>query len=102
MQSENLAASIENGLDEMDRPACKHSTALASCVKTIVPSASSAIGKRSSRSRGKPPVVERAIPFAAYPPDIARAARSLGVTICIAPGRGGGFGFSRMADDQHC
>ncbi|WP_291994147.1 hypothetical protein [Candidatus Accumulibacter sp. ACC003] len=47
-------------------------------------------------------VVERAIPFAAFPPDIARAARSLGVTICIAPGRGGGFGFSRMADDGPC
>ncbi|HRF73777.1 MAG TPA: hypothetical protein PL117_13480 [Accumulibacter sp.] len=47
-------------------------------------------------------VVERAIPFAAFPPDIARAARSLGVTICIAPGAGGGFGFSRMADDRPC
>ncbi len=47
-------------------------------------------------------VVERAIPFAAFPPDIDRAARSLGVTICIQPGRGGGFGFTRMADGRPC
>ena len=48
-------------------------------------------------------VVERAIPFAAFPPDIDRAARSLGVTICIQPGRGGGsFGFTRLADGRPC
>lgn len=47
-------------------------------------------------------VVERAIPFAAFPPDIDRAARSLGVTICIQPGRGGGFGFTRVADGRPC
>lgn len=40
-------------------------------------------------------VVERAIPFSPFPPDIDRAARSLGVVICIEPGSGSGFGFSR-------
>ncbi|WP_265946416.1 hypothetical protein [Dechloromonas sp. A34] len=40
-------------------------------------------------------VVERAIPFSPFPPDIDRAARSLGVVICIQPGSGSGFGFSR-------
>lgn len=47
-------------------------------------------------------VIERSLPFAAFPPDLDRAARSLGVTICIAPGRGSGFGFSRTADGRHC
>ena len=49
-------------------------------------------------------VVERAIPFAAFPPDLDRAARSLGVTICIHPGRGdgGGFGFTRMGEGRAC
>ncbi|EXI77581.1 MAG: hypothetical protein AW10_03594 [Candidatus Accumulibacter appositus] len=47
-------------------------------------------------------VVERAIPFAAFPADIARSARSLGMTICIRPGHGGGFGFSRVADGSSC
>ena len=47
-------------------------------------------------------VVERAVPFAAFPPDIARSARSLGMTICIQPGDGGGFGFSRVADGSSC
>jgi hypothetical protein len=49
-------------------------------------------------------VVERAIPFAHFPPDIDRAARSLGVTICIHPGSsgGGGFGFTRLADGRGC
>lgn len=43
-------------------------------------------------------VVERSVPFAAFPPDLDKAARSLGITICIHPGRGGdgGLGFSRM------
>jgi len=47
-------------------------------------------------------VVERSIPFAAFPPDIDRAARSLGVTICIQPGHGGGFGFTRLPDGRAC
>lgn len=42
-------------------------------------------------------VVERSIPFLPFPPDIDRAARSLGITICIRPGSSdGGLGFSRM------
>lgn len=40
-------------------------------------------------------VVEQSIPFSPFPPDIDRAARSLGVTICVQPGSGGGLGFSR-------
>jgi hypothetical protein len=42
-------------------------------------------------------VVERAVPFSAFPPDIVRSARSLGLMICIQPtGSGnGGFGFTR-------
>lgn len=47
-------------------------------------------------------VVERSIPFAAFPPDIDRAARSLGVTICIQPSHAGGFGFSRLPDGRAC
>jgi len=49
-------------------------------------------------------VVERAIPFAPFPPDIDRAARSLGVTICIQPGSGSGsgFGFTRLPDGRGC
>ena len=47
-------------------------------------------------------VVERAVPFSPFPPDIDKAARSLGVTICIQPGSGGGggFGFSRMSGSR--
>lgn len=41
-------------------------------------------------------VIERSVPFSPFPPDIDRAARSLGVTICIRPGRDGDTGFSRM------
>ena len=41
-------------------------------------------------------VVERSIPFSPFPPDIDRAARSLGIIICIHPGIGdGGMGFTR-------
>ncbi|MEF8721748.1 hypothetical protein [Candidatus Accumulibacter sp. ACC012] len=47
-------------------------------------------------------VVERAIPFSAFPADIARSARSLGITICIQPNRGGGFGFARVPDGRKC
>lgn len=46
-------------------------------------------------------VVERAVPFLPFPPDIDRAARSLGVTICIRPGWGSDAGgFSRMSDGR--
>ncbi len=41
-------------------------------------------------------VIERSVPFSPFPPDIDRAARSLGVTICIRPGRNSEPGFSRM------
>lgn len=43
-------------------------------------------------------IVERSVPFAAFPPDLDKAARSLGITICIRPGHRGdaGPGFSRM------
>jgi hypothetical protein len=49
-------------------------------------------------------VVEQSIPFAAFPPDINKAARSLTMNICILPARaqGGGFGFTRAADGQRC
>ncbi|WP_291991173.1 hypothetical protein [Candidatus Accumulibacter sp. ACC007] len=47
-------------------------------------------------------VVERAIPFAAFPPAVARSARSLGITICIQPSSGGNFGFSRTSDGRAC
>ncbi|MBL8375623.1 hypothetical protein [Accumulibacter sp.] len=47
-------------------------------------------------------VVERSIPFGRFPPDIERAARSLGITICIQPSLGGGFGFTRMGDGRPC
>ena len=47
-------------------------------------------------------VVEQAIPFAPFPADIDKSARSLTMTICIRPaGSGGGFGFSR-ASGRHC
>ncbi|QRM21035.1 hypothetical protein GBK02_10800 [Dechloromonas sp. TW-R-39-2] len=43
-------------------------------------------------------VIERSVPFSPFPPDIDKAARSLGVTICIQPGSSdsSGLGFSRM------
>jgi hypothetical protein len=45
-------------------------------------------------------VIERSVPFSPFPPDIDKAARSLGVTICIRPGGGSdsdsGLGFTRM------
>lgn len=49
-------------------------------------------------------VVERAIPFAAFPPDIVRSARSLALMICIQPAgsSGGGFGFTRRPDGSRC
>lgn len=45
-------------------------------------------------------VIERSLPFAPFPPDIDRAARSLGVTICIRPGRHNDPGFSRMRGNR--
>lgn len=43
-------------------------------------------------------VVERSVPFLPFPPDIDKAARSLGITICIRPANhDGSAGFSRMS-----
>jgi hypothetical protein len=49
-------------------------------------------------------VVEQAVPFAAFPSDIQRSAKSLSMLICIQPARagGGGFGFTRNADGRGC
>lgn len=48
-------------------------------------------------------VVERAVPFAAFPPDLRKSAYSLGMLICIMPpGASGGFGFNRMTEGQAC
>jgi hypothetical protein len=49
-------------------------------------------------------VVERALPFPAFPPDIQQSARSLTMTICILPASssGGGFGFTRTPDGRRC
>jgi len=49
-------------------------------------------------------VVEQAVPFANFPPDLIRSARSLGMLICIRPagGGGGGFGFSRSPNGNRC
>lgn len=47
-------------------------------------------------------VIEQSAPFSPFPPEIDRAARSLGVTICIRPGWGdAGMGFSRT-DGRAC
>lgn len=43
-------------------------------------------------------VVERSIPFAPFPADLNRSARSLAMTICILPASSdGGFGFTRSS-----
>jgi len=49
-------------------------------------------------------VVEKSVPFAPFPADINRSARSLAMTICIVPGSGGagGFGFTRNANGRGC
>ncbi|MFZ2268244.1 MAG: hypothetical protein WAV95_11770 [Azonexus sp.] len=49
-------------------------------------------------------VVERSIPFAPFPADLNRSARSLAMTICIVPGSGsgGGFGFTRNSHGRGC
>src|SRR5574337_250112 len=43
-------------------------------------------------------VVNRAVPFAAFPPDIVKSAQSLALVICIRPpgSADSGFGFSRL------
>jgi len=49
-------------------------------------------------------VVERAVPFAAFPPDIRRSAQSVGLLICVQPASASeaGFSFLRMADGVRC
>lgn len=49
-------------------------------------------------------VVRQASPFAAFPPDIQRSARSLAMLICIRPPSlsGGAFGFTRMTEGRGC
>ena len=48
-------------------------------------------------------VVEQAVPFSAFPPDMRRSARALGMMICIMPpSLSGGFGFSRSSDGTKC
>ena len=48
-------------------------------------------------------VVEQAVPFAAFPADIRRSARSLTMMICIRPpSLSGGFGFMRTPDGGRC
>jgi hypothetical protein len=49
-------------------------------------------------------VVEQAVPFAAFPADIQRSAKSLSLIICVMPARwdGGSFGFSRRAEGHGC
>ena len=49
-------------------------------------------------------VVDRAIPFAAFPPDILKSASSLALMICIQPSSlgGGGFGFTRRPEGSGC
>lgn len=46
-------------------------------------------------------VVERAAPFAAFPPDIKNATKSLTVNMCITP-QGSGDGFVRMGGSEAC
>jgi hypothetical protein len=49
-------------------------------------------------------VVERAIPFASFPSDLRKSAKSLGLLICIEPPSlsGGDIGFSRREDGRGC
>jgi hypothetical protein len=46
-------------------------------------------------------VVERASPFAAFPPDIKRATNTLTIMMCITP-HGEGSGFSRIFSGSEC
>jgi hypothetical protein len=46
-------------------------------------------------------VVDRAVPFAAFPPDIRDKTDTLSLTICIhPPGESGGYGFSRTSGND--
>ena len=49
-------------------------------------------------------VVEQSIPFAPFPPDIGKSAKSLAMLICIMPANSGagGFGFSRNPSGRGC
>jgi hypothetical protein len=49
-------------------------------------------------------VVERAVPFSAFPTDVRKSAQSLAMIICILPAHlgGGGFGFARTPDGRRC
>ena len=49
-------------------------------------------------------VVERAVPFSAFPTDIQNSSQSLAMVICILPASlsGGGFGFTRTPDGRGC
>lgn len=49
-------------------------------------------------------VVERAVPFAAFPADLQQSAQSLSMVICIMPpsAAGGGFGFARHPAGRGC
>ena len=46
-------------------------------------------------------VVERASPFAAFPPDIKRGLNTMSVMMCITP-KGEGSGFTRIFDSREC
>ena len=49
-------------------------------------------------------VVERAVPFASFPSDLRKSAKSLGLLICIEPSslNGGEIGFPRLEDGRSC
>lgn len=48
-------------------------------------------------------VVERAVPFSAFPSDLRQSALSLGMIICVMPANfGGGGGFVRTGDGDGC
>ena len=49
-------------------------------------------------------VVDQAVPFAPFPPDIGKSAKSLAMLICIMPASAasGGFGFSRNPSGRGC
>ncbi|MBS1191232.1 MAG: hypothetical protein H6R10_3024 [Rhodocyclaceae bacterium] len=49
-------------------------------------------------------VVERAVPFSPFPPDLRQSARTLSMFICILPAGagGGGFGFTRNPGGRGC
>jgi hypothetical protein len=49
-------------------------------------------------------VVEQSVPFAPFPSDLRRSAKSLNMTICIQPAQsgGGGLGFSRLPEGRGC